>query len=130
VEFADPRPKERREQQQYIGADRGWDRLHGVQRPILFGAISLDLFAMLAGRHDGAAADFRPRRAPYRSGGLGFLLMAPAIGAAMVAIVLARWQLQPPYRHFDVRLLAIFGVGDDRVRPFTRVLLVHWPHWS
>jgi MFS family permease len=79
------------------------------QRPILLGAISLDLFAMLLGGTTALLPIFARDILHTGPAGLGFLRMAPAMGAAMVAIVLARWQL---HRHTGISMftcVAIFG---------------------
>jgi MFS family permease len=81
------------------------------QRPILFGAISLDLFAMLLGGTTALLPIFARDILHTGPAGLGFLRMAPAMGAAMVAIVLARWQL---HRHTGISMftcVAIFGAA-------------------
>jgi MFS family permease len=81
------------------------------QRPILFGAISLDLFAMLLGGTTALLPIFARDILHTGPAGLGFLRMAPAIGAAIVAIVLARWQL---HRHTGISMfacVAIFGAA-------------------
>ena len=80
-------------------------------QPILLGAISLDLFAVLFG---GAVA-LLPAIAEERLGvgpvGLGWLRAAPGIGAAAVMLVLA---VRPVRRHVGPALLgavALFGVA-------------------
>jgi MFS family permease len=80
------------------------------RQPVLLGAISLDLFAVLFG---GAVA-LLPAIAEDRLGvgavGLGWLRAATGIGAALVTIFLA-WK--PVHRHVGVTLLvsvAVFGV--------------------
>ena len=81
------------------------------QRPILFGAISLDLFAMLLGGTTALLPIFARDVLHTGPAGLGFLRMAPAMGAAIVAIVLARWQL---HRHTGISMfacVAIFGAA-------------------
>jgi MFS family permease len=81
------------------------------QRPILFGAISLDLFAMLLGGTTALLPIFARDVLHTGPTGLGFLRMAPAMGAAMVAIVLARWQL---HRHTGISMfacVALFGAA-------------------
>jgi hypothetical protein len=79
--------------------------------PVLFGAISLDLFAVLFG---GAVA-LLPAIAEDRLGvgavGLGWLRAAVGIGAGIVAITLS---IRPLQRHIGRTLLAVvtlFGVG-------------------
>ena len=80
-------------------------------QPILFGAISLDLFAVLFG---GAVA-LLPAIAEDRLGvgavGLGWLRAATGIGAGIVALYLT---VRPVSRHIGRTLLAVvalFGVG-------------------
>ena len=79
--------------------------------PVLFGAISLDLFAVLFG---GAVA-LLPAIADQRLGvgavGLGWLRAASGIGAAVVSLALAA---RPLRRHVGIVLLTmvgIFGLG-------------------
>jgi MFS family permease len=81
------------------------------QRPILLGAISLDLFAVLFG---GAVA-LLPAIAEDRLGvgavGLGWLRAAGGIGAGLVTVALA---IRPIRRHVGLKLLAavaVFGVA-------------------
>jgi MFS family permease len=86
--------------------------LHVIRRtPILLGAISLDLFAVLFG---GAVA-LLPAIAEDRLGvgavGLGWLRAAAGIGAALMALGLA---IRPIRRHVGRTLfvaVAVFGVG-------------------
>jgi MFS family permease len=91
------------------------DALEGLRfirgQPVLLGAISLDLFAVLFG---GAVA-LLPAIAEDRLGvgavGLGWLRAAAGIGGALTAITLAR---RPVRRHVGRVLLvvvAVFGVG-------------------
>lgn len=94
----------------------GWrDALEGVRlirgQPVLLGAISLDLFAVLFG---GAVA-LLPAIADVRLGvgavGLGWLRAAGGIGAGLVTLVLA---LRPVRRRVGKTLLgvvAVFGLG-------------------
>jgi MFS family permease len=81
------------------------------ERPVVMGAISLDLFAVLLG---GAVA-LLPiyARDILRVGpvGLGILRSAPAVGAALMAFTLARW---PIVRKTGARMftaVAVFGVA-------------------
>src|SRR4029077_15472432 len=81
------------------------------RRPILLGAISLDLFAMLLGGTTALLPIFARDILHTGPSGLGFLRTAPAIGAALVAFTLARWQL---HRHTGIAMficVAIFGVA-------------------
>lgn len=94
------------------GLREALEGLRFVRRsPILLGAISLDLFAVLFG---GAVA-LLPAIATDRLGvgavGLGWLRSAGGIGAAAVTLVLAR---RPVTRHVGrvlLAVIAIFGAG-------------------
>jgi predicted MFS family arabinose efflux permease len=80
-------------------------------RPILLGAISLDLFAMFLGGTTALLPIFARDILHTGPAGLGFLRTAPAMGAAIVAIVLTRWQLR---RHTGISMfacVAIFGIA-------------------
>jgi MFS family permease len=81
------------------------------ERPILLGAISLDLFAMFLGGTTALLPIFARDILHTGPAGLGFLRTAPAMGAALVAFVLTRWQL---HRHTGMAMfvcVAIFGVA-------------------
>jgi len=99
--------------------DTGASRLERVaegirfvrRRPVVLGAISLDLFAVLLG---GATA-LLPVYARDILGagplGLGVLRSGPAIGAAIIAVSLARWPIK---RHTGIKMfgaVAVFGVA-------------------
>jgi len=82
-----------------------------ASRPIMLGAISLDMFAVLLG---GATAMLPVYARDILHAGpeaLGFLRMAPAVGAVAMALTLARF----PLRHgVGIKMLvavAIFGVA-------------------
>jgi len=79
--------------------------------PILFGAISLDLFAVLFG---GAIA-LLPAIAEDRLGvgavGLGWLRAAVGIGAGAVTIVLAIRPVQRNLGHILLAVVTVFGAG-------------------
>ena len=81
------------------------------QRPIIFGAISLDLFAMFLGGATALLPIYARDILEVGPIGLGFLRTAPSAGAAMVAVVLARRQLQ---RHAGLSMfacVALFGIA-------------------
>ena len=81
------------------------------QRPILLGAISLDLFAMFLGGTTALLPIFARDILHTGPAGLGFLRTAPAMGAAIVAVVLTRRQL---HRHTGMAMfvcVAIFGMA-------------------
>jgi MFS family permease len=105
-----------RHQQRRPGSTSTFERIvAGItymrHQPILFGAISLDLFAMFLGGTTALLPIFARDILHTGPAGLGFLRTAPAIGAAMVALVLARWQLR---RHVGIAMfvcVAIFGAA-------------------
>jgi MFS family permease len=77
------------------------------KRPIIFGAISLDLFAMFLGGATALLPIYAQDILDVGPIGLGFLRTAPSAGAAIVAVVLARHQLQ---RHAGVWMFACVGL--------------------
>jgi MFS family permease len=80
-------------------------------RPVILGAISLDLFAVLFGGAVALLPAFASDRLATGPGGLGILRSAPAIGAAITAILLA---FRPISRHVGRWLfagVAVFGVA-------------------
>jgi len=97
-------------------------------QPIIAGAISLDLFAVLFGGATALLPAFADGIFHAGPQGLGALRSAPAVGAALVAAVLSR---RPLRRHVGVTLLvavAAFGLatiafGLSRTFPFSLVML-------
>jgi MFS family permease len=93
-----------------------WERVvEGIsfvrERPIILGAISLDLFAVLLGGAVALLPVFA--RDILHSGplGLGFLRSAPAVGAALTALTLSR---RPILRRSGTRMfaaVAVFGLA-------------------
>ena len=81
------------------------------RRPIIFGAISLDLFAMFLGGATALLPIYARDILQVGPIGLGFLRTAPSAGAAMVAVVLARHQLQRHAGLWMFACVAIFGVA-------------------
>lgn len=82
-----------------------------ASRPIMLGAISLDLFAVLLG---GATAMLPVYARDILHAGpeaLGFLRMAPAVGAVLMALTLARFPLQHGVGWKMLVAVAIFGVA-------------------
>jgi MFS family permease len=79
--------------------------------PIILGAISLDLFAVIFG---GAAA-LLPifARDVFHVGpeGLGVMRSAPAVGAILMSLTLARWPLRGRVGHILYAAVAVFGVA-------------------
>jgi MFS family permease len=81
------------------------------KRPIIFGAISLDLFAMFLGGTVALLPIYARDILEVGPIGLGLLRTAPSAGAALVAVVLARGQLQ---RHAGIWMftcVALFGIA-------------------
>ncbi len=81
------------------------------RRPIIFGAISLDLFAMFLGGATALLPIYARDILQVGPIGLGFLRTAPSAGAAMVAVVLARHQLQRHAGLWMFACVALFGVA-------------------
>ncbi|MDR3528845.1 MAG: MFS transporter [Rhizomicrobium sp.] len=81
------------------------------QRPIILGAISLDLFAVLLGGATALLPVFARDILHTGPWGLGLLRSAPAVGAALVALMLTG---RPMTRHIGVKMfaaVAIFGLA-------------------
>jgi MFS family permease len=80
-------------------------------RPVVLGAISLDLFAVLLGGATALLPMFASDILHAGPGGLGLLRTAPGIGAAVCAMVIA---MSPITRHVGVWMfggVAVFGVA-------------------
>jgi MFS family permease len=80
-------------------------------RPIILGAISLDLFAMFLGGATALLPIFARDILDVGAIGLGFLRTAPSAGAAIVALILARWQLQRHAGAWMFACVALFGAA-------------------
>jgi MFS family permease len=81
------------------------------QRPVVLGAISLDLFAVLLGGASALLPMFAKDVLHVGPWGLGLLRAAPAAGALTMALVLSRWPVQ---RRAGVVLLgavAVYGAA-------------------
>ena len=81
------------------------------QNKIIFGAISLDLFAVLLGGATALLPAFASDILHVGPTGFGILRMSPAIGALAMALVMARWPLK---RHAGPRMfwaVAVFGAA-------------------
>ena len=81
------------------------------QNKIIFGAISLDLFAVLLGGATALLPAFASDILQVGPEGFGLLRSGPAIGAALMALALSRWPLK---RKAGVRMfwaVAAFGVA-------------------
>ena len=81
------------------------------QNKIVFGAISLDLFAVLLGGATALLPAFASDILNVGAEGFGILRSGPAIGAVIMALVLVRWPLK---RHAGARMfwaVAAFGAA-------------------
>jgi len=81
------------------------------ERPVVLGAISLDLFAVLLGGATALLPVFARDILHVGAFGLGILRSAPAAGAAVTSLTLARWPLE---RGTGVKMfgaVAIFGAA-------------------
>ena len=78
-------------------------------RPVVLGAISLDLFAVLLGGATARLPVFARDVLATGPGGLGLLLTAPALGAAGTAAALARWPITRHVGSWMFRGVALFG---------------------
>ncbi|HEY5711350.1 MAG TPA: MFS transporter [Allosphingosinicella sp.] len=87
---------------------------------IVLGAISLDLFAVLLGGATAMLPVYARDILHVGSEGLGALRAAPAVGAALTALVLAR---RPLKRHVGVKMFACVGVFGLSTMVFG---LSHW----
>jgi MFS family permease len=75
--------------------------------PVLLGAISLDLFAVLFGGAVALLPVFAKDVLHVGPAGLGVLRAAPAVGATVSAVILTRW---PVARHAGRTLLTVVGL--------------------
>lgn len=85
--------------------------LYIFQRPILIGAISLDLFAVLLGGAIALAPIFARDILEIGPAGLGILRSAPAVGAAVVAITMIHRPLTRHTGSIMFGAVALFGVA-------------------
>jgi len=78
-------------------------------RPVILGAITLDLFAVLFGGATALMPVYAATILHVGPAGLGYLRSAPAVGAALVAAVIAR---RPPQRRVGVlAFTSVIGFG-------------------
>ena len=78
---------------------------------IIFGAISLDLFAVLLGGATALLPAFASDVLQVGQQGFGLLRSGPAIGAVAMAIVLARWPLARQAGRRMLMAVAVFGLA-------------------
>jgi MFS family permease len=79
--------------------------------PVILGAISLDLFAVLLGGATALLPVFA--RDIFHTGpeGLGLLRLAPAIGALAISVLLARWPMHRRAGYIMFAAVACFGLA-------------------
>lgn len=81
------------------------------QRPVVLGAISLDLFAVLLGGATALLPIFAKDILHTGPEGLGLLRAAPAVGALMMSIALTRFPIARRVGHVMFASVAVFGVA-------------------
>lgn len=79
------------------------------QQPIILGAISLDLFAVLLGGSTALLPVFAHDILKVGPGGLGALRSSMAVGAFVTGLWLARWPLQRNTGRIMFLMVALFG---------------------
>ena len=93
-----------------------WETLLGgvrfvSQRPVLLGAISLDLFAVLLGGATALLPIFAKDILHVGPWGLGLLRAAPAAGALAMSVALTHWPITRRAGHVLLGAVAIYGVA-------------------
>lgn len=81
------------------------------RQPIIIGAISLDLFAVLFGSVFALLPIYQRDILHVGPEGLGLLRAAPALGAAAVAFALAKWPLKRHVGGLMFAFVAVFGTA-------------------
>ncbi|MEO8152995.1 MAG: MFS transporter [Rhizobacter sp.] len=81
------------------------------QRPVVLGAISLDLFAVLLGGATALLPMFAKDVLHVGPWGLGLLRAAPAAGALCISAALTRWPITRRVGHVMFAAVAIYGVA-------------------
>jgi hypothetical protein len=80
------------------------------RNPIVLGALSLDLFAVLFGGATALLPVYARDIFAIGPWGLGLMRAAPAIGALAMSFVLARWPLRRQVGRVMYRAVAVFGI--------------------
>jgi MFS family permease len=93
------------------------------ENPVVLGAISLDLFAMLLGGVTALLPIYAKDILETGPWGLGLLRSAPAIGALAVSIVLAHTTLERRVGHILFGAVAVFGISAIAFAFSTSLLL-------
>jgi MFS family permease len=82
-----------------------------AERPLILGAISLDLFAVLLGGAVALLPFYADNVLHMGPDGLGILRAMPAVGAVLMALVLARWPLARRVGRTMFVAVGVFGVA-------------------
>jgi len=82
-----------------------------VERKVVLGAISLDLFAVLLGGATALLPIFAKDILHVGPGGLGLLRAAPAAGALLMSIALTRWPVRRRSGPLLLGAVAVFGLA-------------------
>ncbi|MEO7150720.1 MAG: MFS transporter [Burkholderiaceae bacterium] len=81
------------------------------QRPVVLGAVSLDLFAVLLGGATALLPMFAKDVLQVGSWGLGVLRSAPAVGALAMAVALSRWPVRRRVGRVLFGSVAVYGIA-------------------
>ena len=86
--------------------------IHFIRRqPVVLGAISLDLFAVLLGGATALLPIFASEILKVGPWGLGILRSAPAVGALLMSVYLARWSIERNTGKVMFAAVAVFGLA-------------------
>jgi MFS family permease len=99
------------------------------QRPVVLGAISLDLFAVLLGGATALLPMFAKDVLHVGPWGLGLLRAAPAVGALMMSVVLTRWPISRRVGYAMFGAVAVYGlsiIGFALSTSFVLSMLALW----
>ncbi len=94
-------------------------------RPVLLGAVSLDLFAVLLGGATALLPIFAKDVLHTGPWGLGLLRAAPAAGALVTSLVLARWPVERRAGRMMFASVAVYGAATV-VFGVSRVFEMSW----
>jgi len=81
------------------------------ERPVLLGAMALDLFAVLLGGATALLPIYARDILHVGPEGLGLLRAAPAVGALLMSLALARWPMQRHVGHRLLMAVAVYGLA-------------------
>ncbi len=79
---------------------------------VLFGAIALDLFAVLLGGATALLPIYAKDILHTGPEGLGILRSSPAVGALIMAVVLTQWPIERKVGRFMLVAVAVFGIAN------------------